>query len=127
MKWEIEYVSESLLDLEEGMARGHIVELSEEREDGSELVYFEKAAVGALGGLKMHIYAKEHPPPHFHVKYNGEENSFRLDNAMPLYPNGELKKWFKNIKKWHNAHKAKLIEFWNTSRPHNCPVGTIDS
>ena len=87
MKWEIEYVSESLLILEEGMSRGYIVELSEEREDGTELVYFEKAAVGTLGGLKMHIYAKEHPPPHFHVKYNGEENSFRLDNAEPLYPN----------------------------------------
>jgi len=125
MIWKIEFNSESILDLEYGMKKGHIIELAEERDDGCEYVSMQKAAVGALGGLKMHIFANEHPPPHFHVKYNGEENSFRIDDASPLYPDGGLKKWFKNIKKWHKQNKDELIETWNTMRPDECPVGPI--
>lgn len=125
MTWKIKFESESLISLETGMKRGYIIELAEERSDGNEYVYFEKATIGALGGLKMHIYADEHPPPHFHVKYNGEENSFRIDDASPLYPNGGLKKWFKNIKKWHMQNKIELIYAWNSMRPEGCPVGPI--
>lgn len=125
MIWKIEFESESLISLETGMKRGYIIELAEERNDGNEYVYFEKAAIGKLGGLKMHIYADEHPPPHFHVKYNGEENSFRIDDASPLYPDGGLKKWFKNIKKWHMHNKSELIYAWNSMRPEGCPVGPI--
>lgn len=125
MIWKIEFNSASLSDLETGMQRGYIIELAEERTDGCEYVYFEKAAVGFAGGLKMHIYADEHPPPHFHVLYNGEENSFRIEDASPLYPDGDLKKWFKNIKKWHKQNKAELFSAWNTMRPDGCPVGPI--
>jgi hypothetical protein len=107
------------------MSRGYIIELAEERDDGSELVYFQKALVGASGGLKMYIYANEHPPPHFHVEFSGEENSFRIDNAEPLYPDNGLKRWFKNIRKWHKEHKQELIDAWNRMRPEDCPVGKI--
>jgi len=124
--WTIEFDSDCLLALEEDMARGHIIKLAEECDDGNELVYMEKAAVGKLGGLKMQIYSNEHPPPHFHVKYNGEENSFKIDDATPLHPNGDLKKWFKNIKKWHKKHKIELVKAWNKSRPENCTVGSIN-
>jgi uncharacterized protein YecE (DUF72 family) len=119
----VEFRSESLIALEQGMQSGYIVELVEERNDGRELVFIEKAAAGVLGALKMHIYADEHPPPHFHVKYNGKENSFRIDDASPLYPDGDLKKWFKNIKKWHNQNKEELISTWNRMRPEGCSVG----
>ena len=125
MKWEVEFESDSLYELESGMERGYIIELAEEREDGREYVFFQKDRVGELGNLKMHIYANDHPPPHFHVKYNGEENSFNINNAEPLYPNGQLKKWFKNIKKWHRKHKEELIHNWNSMRPTDCPVGPI--
>lgn len=125
MTWTIEFNSDSLLELEAGMKRGYIIELAEEREDGREHVYREKAAVGELGGLNMQIYSNEHPPPHFHVKYNGQENSFRIDDASPLYPNGDLKKWFKNIRKWHYKHKSELVNAWNELRPEGCPVGPI--
>lgn len=124
MEWIADFNSDSLLELEYEMKRGYIIELAEEREDGHEYVYFEKAHVGELGGLKMQIYSNEHPPPHFHVKYNGQENSFRIDDASPLYPNGDLKKWFKNIKKWH---KMELMSAWNDLRPEYCPVGPIDT
>lgn len=125
MHFEIDFTSESLFSLEREMMRGYIIELAEESSDGRERIYIEKAFLGAQGGLKMHIYADEHPPPHFHVKYNGEENSFRIDDATPLHPNGGLKKWFKNIKKWHKENKIELVSAWNSSRPADCPVGPI--
>jgi hypothetical protein len=125
MTWTVEFNSDSLLELETGMKRGYIIELAEERDDGHEYVYMEKAGVGELGGSKMQIYSNEQPPPHFHVKYNGQENSFRIDDASPLYPNGDLKKWFKNIKKWHKKHKSELVNSWNELRPEGCPVGPV--
>jgi len=121
----VEFKSESLILLEKGMQRGHIIELKEESNNGREVARIEKAAAGTLGSLKVHIYANEHPPPHFHVKYNGEENSFSIHDASPLYPDGGLKKWFKNIKKWHLENKSDLIAFWNKMRPDGCPVGPI--
>lgn len=124
--WKIEFNSETLHLLEMEMRRGYIVELKEERDDGRELVYIEKAAVGGFGSLRMHIYADEHPPPHFHVKYGNEENSFRIDDASPIYSNGGLKKWFKTIKKWHKENKPELIAAWNSMRPSDCPVGLIN-
>jgi hypothetical protein len=125
MTWTVEFNSDSLLELETGMKRGYIIELAEERDDGHEYVYMEKAGVGELGGSKMQIYSNEQPPPHFHVKYNGQENSFRIDDASPLYPNGDLKKWFKNIKNWHKKHKSELVNSWNELRPEGCPVGPV--
>ena len=127
MKWIIEFESETLLDLEAGMESGYIIELAEESEDGkTETVNLKEARVGTLGGLKMYIYANEHPPPHFHVKFNDEGNSFNIHDASPLHPNGDLRRWFKNIKKWHNDNKFKLIKDWNYNRPTDCPVGPIN-
>ena len=125
MEWIVEFESESLEELEDEMSRGYIIELADESDDGHEHVYFEKAFISQFGSLKMHIYSEEHPPPHFHVKYQGQENSFRIDDATPLYPNGDLKKWFKNIKKWHRQNKQELIDAWNNLRPSDCPVGSV--
>lgn len=112
-------------ELELDMNRGYIVELTEERTDGKEVIFIQKGQFGATGGLKIYVYADEHPPPHFHVKYGNEENSFSILDAAPLYPGGALKKWFKTIKKWHTEHKEELIDFWNKMRPQDCPVGPV--
>ena len=76
-------------------------------------------------GFKVEIYANEHPPPpHFHVKYKNEENSFRISDARPLHADG-LDRHFRNIKKWHALNKTRLVEVWNSTRPAECPVGKI--
>lgn len=78
------------------------------------------------GAMAIHIYSDEHPPPHFHVKYGSEENSFRIDDGTPLYAKG-LNKYFKSILRWHQKHKPDLISYWNSTRPSDCPVGPIKS
>ena len=74
--------------------------------------------------FKVEIYANEHPPPHFHVKYKNEENSFRISDARPLHAGG-LNRHFRNIKKWHALYRTRLVEVWNSTRPAECPVGKI--
>ena len=74
-----------------------------------------------LNGLKIQIFANEHPPPHFRVSYAGETANYSIFDCSQL--NGGLSKWHKNIKKWHAKNKGKLIEIWNSTRPSDCPVG----
>ena len=84
-----------------------------------------KHLVGHLKGLKIEIFSDEHPPPHFRVKFSGESNSFRIADGSPIYPDGDLKKYFRNIKKWHAKNKQFLVQTWNDTRPSGCPVGKI--
>lgn len=92
---------------------------------GQELRSLNEQLVASVNGLKISIYAKEHPPPHFHVDYNGEANSFNITDGEPLYPNGGLKSYFRNVKKWWSKNKSTLVSTWNDTRPANCPVGPI--
>jgi hypothetical protein len=110
MKWEVEFADDSVVELGRSLDSGPILELAEESGRDGDIVRIRKQLVAQMGGLKIYIYANEHPPPHFHVKYGEEENSFRIDTAEPLYPDNGLKNYFKNIKKWHNNNKAKLVE-----------------
>lgn len=90
--------------------------------DGQELFILEEVFVAELCGLKFELFSNEHPPPHFRIIYNGQSNNFTIKDCQPLNGNG-LKKFFKNIQKWHIENKVMLIETWNRTRPSDCPVG----
>jgi len=77
--------------------------------------------VARLDGLKMQIFADEHPPPHFRVTYAGETANFTIKDCSRI--NGRLDKWLKTIQQWHSKNKAELIAAWDRTRPANCPVG----
>lgn len=73
------------------------------------------------GGLKVQIFSREHPPPHFRVFYAGENAHFSISDCQKLV--GGLAKWERTIRAWHAENKGKLIEVWNRTRPSDCPVG----
>jgi hypothetical protein len=77
--------------------------------------------VATLDGLRVHIFSREHPPPHFRVTYAGESADFQISDCAKLV--GGLKKWERTIRTWHAGHKDDLIETWNRTRPTDCPVG----
>ncbi len=81
----------------------------------------EEELVANLDGLKIEVFSREHPPPHFRVCYAGETANYTIAACSQL--NGGLKKWYKNIKEWHVENKQQLIDIWNTTRPTDCPVG----
>ena len=87
------------------------------------LSYFQKALVGQFEGFSVHIYADEHPPPHFRVKYSGETADFTLTDCQQL--KGGLQRYSRKIKAWHKRNKRLLIREWNRLRPTDCPVGPV--
>ena len=75
------------------------------------------------GRLKIEIFADEHPPPHFRVKFKNKTANFSIKDCAPLNGDTVVKRNIKEIKKWWRDHKQDLIDTWNDSRPADCPVG----
>lgn len=79
------------------------------------------ARVDQVGGLKIDIFAAEHPPPHFRVSFQGDCANFTIGDCSPMTPG--LERFRRQIREWHQEHRSVLIAFWNRTRPTNCPVG----
>lgn len=76
-----------------------------------------------LGGLKVEIFANEHPPPHFRVKMQSSTANYRIADCKRMDGSGEVLRYEKTIRKWWERHKIALIDTWNDRRPSDCPVG----
>jgi hypothetical protein len=55
-------------------------------QDGT--LYYTKQLVARIHGLKIEVYAREHPPPHFHVTGSGINATFSLEDCSHI--SGEL-------------------------------------
>jgi Domain of unknown function (DUF4160) len=82
--------------------------------------------VARVFGLTIEIWADEHPPPHFHVAYQGEDASFSIVECTRLPGSVGLQRYERKIRDWWKQNQSLLIEKWNSSRPANCPVGPIN-
>lgn len=81
--------------------------------------------VARLNKMAIKIWPDEHPPPHFHVKFAGEDASFSIADCSRLSDGKGLKKFDHNIKDWWRKNKCSLIAVWNDTRPNDCQVGRI--
>lgn len=77
--------------------------------------------VDRFGALRIEVFAREHPPPHFRVICGGESANYRIADCHQL--NGGLRRHYRVVKGWHAQNKDKLIDAWNRQRPSDCPVG----
>ncbi len=93
-----------------------------ENNDGSTSVLSQRALVERVKGLTIIINPNEHPPPHFHVKYSGNNISFCIEDCS-LRAGNIGNRELKIIRHWHKSSKSKLIQKWNDTRPTNCSVG----
>jgi hypothetical protein len=83
--------------------------------------YLVEELVATLDGLRIQIFSRDHPPPHFRVTYAGTSADFSISDCEKLV--GDLSKWERTIRAWHAENKNNLIEVWNRTRPSDCPVG----
>jgi|SRR5579863_2371711 len=81
--------------------------------------------VARVSGLSIEIRAKEHPPPHFHVLFQGQDASFSIITGHRLPGVKGLEGHERVIRQWWERNKGQLIEKWNKSRPSDCPVGPV--
>ncbi|NTG48590.1 DUF4160 domain-containing protein [Agrobacterium rhizogenes] len=88
--------------------------------------YFEKHRVDRIEGkLVVEVRANEHPPPHFHVVYNGEDASFSIVTGERLANVRGLERYEHTILVWWKHNKRKIALKWNECRPTNCSVGPV--
>jgi hypothetical protein len=88
------------------------------RRSGPDVLY---DLVDVFSGLRVHIFAREHSPPHFRVSSREESANYRISDCMQL--NGGLRRYYRFVRAWHAEHKTQLIDTWNRTRPSDCPVG----
>lgn len=86
---------------------------------------FVEMLVGQIDGLKVHLQFNEHPPPHFSVRCSEGVARFRIDDGARLAPDRDLKKYDRDIRKWHGRNRRYLAIEWNASRPTDCTVGPV--
>lgn len=77
--------------------------------------------VDRFGALRIEVFAREHPPPHFRVICGDESANYRIADCHQL--NGGLRRQHRIVREWHAQNKDKLIDAWNRRRPSDCPVG----
>ncbi len=120
MEYVVPFDHESVHTLQAAIDRteGHD---HQEHEGG---VYLEHM-VARFNGLKIEIFANEHPPPHFRVKTSDGTANFRIDNCEPLNGDKSVLRKHREIQKWHATNRDALIETWNNTRPSDCPVGEL--
>jgi len=80
-----------------------------------------EAQVARFDGLRVDIFANEHPPPHFRISCAGVTANYRISDGTKL--NGALDKYERNVRAWYSQHRDLLIQCWNDRRPSDCPVG----
>ena len=119
---KIEIKNQLLDELSEGFfweEQRSAVHVPSSAEDGSAFI------VARVNGLSIEIRADEHPPPHFHVTYQGEDASFSILDCCRLRGQRGLERYDGTIRSWWSKNKKLLTEKWNSTRPTECPVGPI--
>lgn len=94
-------------------------------EDGDEFLIEIRRLVARVNGLKIQIYANEHPPPHFHVKSPNVDASFSIESCEKLEGKIESQD-YRKIRFWHKKAKPLLIKAWDETRPTECTVGPYE-
>lgn len=74
-------------------------------------VYEIKKLAGKINNLKIHIYPKDHNPPHFHVLTDNINASFDIKTGELIKGTIDPKDQ-KRIKYFYNNQRETLLEIW---------------
>ncbi len=102
-------VQDALIVLEELLSGGYNV-----TPDGR--LYYIKELVGQVNGLKIYIYAEDHPPPHFHIRGGGIDAMFTIEDCSLL--RGDIGGRHRGLVVWwHKRSKPVLVAAWERNQP----------
>ncbi len=74
-------------------------------------------------GLVIQIYWKDHPPPHFHVRYAEHEAQIDIQ-AIGVLKGSLPKRAQAMVLEWTREHQAELLEAWQAASAGR-PTGRI--
>ena len=67
-------------------------------------------------GIKVDVYARDHPPPHFHALYGGYEELIVIE-TLETYAGGLPKTQRRKVVAWAANHKDWLLSVFNQLNP----------
>jgi hypothetical protein len=118
-EWVVDIDDAVAAQLVESIRQGPVLQIK----DGEPIRSLNEEKVARIEGLKIEIFANEHPPPHFRVKYQGSTANFTIAECRRMNGSGQILRFEKNVELWWSINKKTLIETWNRLRPSDCPVG----
>ncbi|MDY7005410.1 MAG: DUF4160 domain-containing protein [Cyanobacteriota bacterium] len=75
-------------------------------------------------GIIITMYYNDHPPPHFHVRYNQQKALIDIENLSIL--EGKLTPRILGLViEWAAIHQRELLENWQRAREQN-PLEKIE-
>ena len=77
--------------------------------------------ISAFFGILIRMYFNDHPPPHFHARYNEDEAVIAIDSLLVL--EGSLpKRALSLVQEWSGLHKAELMADWELCQSKQPPL-----
>jgi hypothetical protein len=87
-------------------------------------LYGIRQLVARVKGLRIEVYAREHPPPHFHIRGGDINATFSVTDCSLI--DGQIGGRERALVEWwYKRSRSVLVRAWNESRPSDCPVGPI--
>lgn len=79
--------------------------------------------ISAFYGIVIYMYRKDHPPPHFHATYAGEDAAVAISTLEVI--DGRLSpRALRLVREWARQHEALLANFEH-ARTH-APLARIE-
>ena len=73
-------------------------------------------------GIVITMYARDHPPPHFHARYGEHEVLVDVESLQVL--RGSLPRRAQDmVDEWSALHRAELRAAWDALRSGRAPAG----
>ncbi|MEH2314473.1 MAG: DUF4160 domain-containing protein [Nostoc sp.] len=66
-------------------------------------------------GMIVTMYYNDHPPPHFHVRYNQQKAIISIE-TLEILERKLSSRAFKLILEWATLHQNELMENWELAR-----------
>jgi len=75
-------------------------------------------------GLILYMFAKDHPPPHFHAKYNEHKAMINIETGELI--SGYLpRRALRLVQDWVEINQAALLLNWNEAQKDNPQIKKI--
>jgi hypothetical protein len=71
--------------------------------------------ISAFYGIVIGMYFRDHPPPHFHARYAGEEAIIEIATGEVIAGSipGRAQRL---VREWTELHREELVADWNRAR-----------
>lgn len=71
-------------------------------------------------GIVIEMYYGDHPPPHFHARYAGEDAKVAIATGE-LIAGALPGRAVRLVREWARAHRSELDANWERARRHEKP------